>query len=102
MYQQMSLFFQLPSDRFNCGIHAVLGQLQNVPEDYTAQDFRRWMARHMVAKADYFQVQTTYILLVVSQFFGHIISIYINFGTCGSYLVHSFIVLFLNPEKVCS
>ena len=52
------LTLQISNDKANCGIYSILAQIQGVPEDYSANHFRRWMAVHLLQQPEKYFVST--------------------------------------------
>ena len=52
------LTLQISNDKANCGIYSILAQIQGVPEDYSANHFRRWMVVHLLQQPEKYFVST--------------------------------------------
>ena len=49
---------QINNDKANCGIYSIFAQIQGIPDDYSANHFRRWMVVHLLQHPDKYFVST--------------------------------------------
>ena len=57
-YHLCILTLQISNDKANCGIYSILAKIQGVPEDYSANHFRRWMVVHLLQQPEKYFVST--------------------------------------------
>ena len=46
------LTLQISNDKADCGIYSIQAQIQGVPDDYSANHFRRWMVVHLLKQPE--------------------------------------------------